>query len=73
MRIKKLFYVDCFTEKKSVKALYLRQESDRFPVTALPVSSPEAVPQYGSSVCTAMMSGRRETMVEWIEYHRLIG
>ena len=28
---------------------------------------------YGSSVCTAMMGGRRETMVEWIEYHRLIG
>ena len=59
-------------EAKIAEPLYLERESNRFPVRALPLRNVEA-PMYGSSVCTAIMGGRRETMVEWIEYHRLIG
>ena len=59
-------------EKKIAEALYLRRDSNRFPVSILPDHDVDA-PIYSSSVCTAMMSGRRETMIEWIEYHRLIG
>jgi hypothetical protein len=49
-----------------------RRESNLFPVCQVP-SYDSMHRKYGTSICTAIMGGNRDTLVEWIEYHRLIG